>query len=120
MRAGVLSPFGVVVSVNMRDKFQQSLPICGWCLSSVLRQSGGHCRYATETGTHSVELCTNGLVIDMPVVVHVKGRRQHCRGAEAVSLGPAQQTTEIPSLQSIDMVFDVPVCRSSSFLGCGL
>ena len=27
-----LSPFDVVVSVNMRHKFQQSLPICGWCL----------------------------------------------------------------------------------------
>ena len=67
-----LSPFGVFVSVNMRDKFQQSLPICGWYLSSVIRQSGGQCRCATETGTHSVVLCFLGLVIDMPVVVHVK------------------------------------------------
>ena len=38
-------------------------------LSSVHRRSGGSCRYATETGTHSVELCFFGLVIDVPVVV---------------------------------------------------
>ena len=30
------------------------------------------------------------------------------------------QTTVIPQLQSIDKVFDVPVCTSSSFLGCSL
>ena len=60
------------VSATMHDKFQQ-LPInSGWCLSSVHRLSGGYCRYATETGTHSVTLCFSGLVIDMPVVVHVK------------------------------------------------
>ena len=60
------------VSATMHDKFQQ-LPInSGWCLSSVHRQSGGYCRYATERGTHSVTLCFFGLVIDMPVVVHVK------------------------------------------------
>ena len=34
--------------------------------------------------------------------------RQHCRGAEVVSLGPVQQTTEIPQLQYIDKV--VVVC----------
>ena len=39
-------------------------PYSGWCLSSVHRQSGGYCRYATETGTHSVTLCFFGLVID--------------------------------------------------------
>ena len=45
------------VSATMHDKFQQ-LPInSGWCLSSVHRPSGGYCRYATETGTHSVTLC---------------------------------------------------------------
>ena len=45
----------VDVSVTMHDKFQQSLPIYSEkCLSSVHRQSGGHCRYATETGTHSM------------------------------------------------------------------
>ena len=42
-----------------------------WCLSSVYRQSGGSCRYAA-TGTHSVKLCILGLVIDMPIIVHVK------------------------------------------------
>ena len=50
--------------------------------------------------------------IDMPVVVR---RRQPCRGAEAVSLGPVQQTTEIPQLQSIDQVFDVPFAHVQQF-----
>ena len=36
------------------------------------RQSCGYSRYATETGTHSAKLCIFGLVLDMPVVVHVK------------------------------------------------
>ena len=45
------------------------------------------------------------------------GRSHALCCAEAVSLGPAQETTEIPQLQSIDMVFDVPVCRSSKFSG---
>ena len=52
-------------------KFQQ-LPInSGWCLFSSLR---GWCflPLCSETGTHSVKLCFFGLVIDMPVVVHVK------------------------------------------------
>ena len=55
----------------MHDKFQQSSPDSGWCLSSVHRQSGGYCRYATETGARSVKLCILDW-IDMPVVVHVK------------------------------------------------
>ena len=51
----------------------QELPInSGWCLSSVHQQSGGYRRYAAETGTHSVKLRISGVVIDMPVVVHVK------------------------------------------------
>ena len=54
-----LSHYGVDVSENMRDMFQQSLPICGWCLFSVLRQSGGHFRYATETGTHLCADCAH-------------------------------------------------------------
>ena len=33
-------------------------------------------------------------------------------GSEAVSLGPVQQTTEIPQLHSIDKVFDVPLVQS--------
>ena len=75
---------------------------------------------AAETGSHSVKLCIIGLVIDMPVVVHVPGRRQHCRGAEAVSLGPVQQTTEIPQLQSIDEVFAVLPVQVQQILGCRL
>ena len=35
-------------------------------------ESGGSCRYATETGTHSAELCTLDWFIDVPVVVHVE------------------------------------------------
>ena len=62
---------GVDVSATMHDKFQQSSLDSGWCLSSVPRQSGGLCRYATETGTHSVKLRILGW-IDMPVVVHVE------------------------------------------------
>ena len=62
---------GVDVSATMHDKFQQSSLDSGWCLSSVPRQSGGRCRYATETGTHSVKLRILGW-IDMPVVVHVE------------------------------------------------
>ena len=58
-----------------------------------------------------------GLVIDVPVAVHVEVVDNTVVGAEAVSLDPAQETTEIPQLQSIDMVFDVPVCRSSKFSG---
>ena len=45
------------VSATMHDKFQQFSPNSGWSLSSVHRQSGGYCRRATETGTHSVKLC---------------------------------------------------------------
>ena len=52
---------------------------CGWCLSSILRQSGGSCRYSTETG-----------------------RRHPCHGAVADSLGPI--AIEIPQLQFIDHV----------------
>ena len=46
---------------------------------------------------------------DYCVVCIWQGRRHHCRGAEAVSFGPVQQTTEIHQLQSIDKVFYVPV-----------
>ena len=41
----------------------------GECFT-VPRQFGGYCRYATETGTHSLKLCIMDW-IDMPVVVHV-------------------------------------------------
>ena len=47
----------------------------------------------------------------MPVVVHVKVVDTPCHGAEAVSLGSVQQTTEIPQLQYIDQVFDVLVAQ---------
>ena len=114
------------VSATTHDKFQQPSPDSGWCLSSVHRQSGGSCRYATETGTHSVKLCIIGLVIDVPVVVQRQvhssrssGRRHPCRGAEAVSVGPVQQTTEIHQLHSIDQVFDVPVAQVQLFPGAG-
>ena len=59
---------------------------CGWCLSSILRQSGGSCRYSTETG-----------------------RRHPCHGAVADSLGPI--AIVIPQLQYIDQVFDVLVAQ---------
>ena len=39
----------------------------------------------------------------------VQGRRLPCHGAEDVSLGPVQQTTEISQLQSIDTVVVVVV-----------
>ena len=39
----------------------------------------------------------------------VQGRRPPCHGAEDVSLGPVQQTTEISQLQSIDTVVVVVV-----------
>ena len=45
----------------------------------------------------------------------VQGRRQPCHGAEDVSLGPVQQTTEIPQLQSIDEVFDVFLVQVQQF-----
>ena len=41
----------VDVSVNMFGKFQQSPIYSGRCLLPLLRQSGGHSGYATETGT---------------------------------------------------------------------
>ena len=53
----------------------------------------GYCRYATETCTHSVKLCFFGCCA-------CQGRSRHCRVAEAVSLRPVQQTTEIHQLQS--------------------
>ena len=59
---------------------------CGWCLSSILRQSGGSCRYSTETG-----------------------RRHPCHGAVAGSLGVL--AIEITQLQLIDQVFDVLVVQ---------
>ena len=44
--------------VTMHKKFQQSAPIdCGCASPSVHRQSVGHSSYATETGTHSAQLC---------------------------------------------------------------
>ena len=58
----------------------------GWCLSSVLRQSGGYCRYEAETG-----------------------RRHPCHGAVADSFGPL--AIVIPQLQYIDGVFDVLVTQ---------
>ena len=41
----------------------------------------------------------------------VQGRRLPCHGAEDVSLGLVQQTTEILQLQYIDQVFDVLVVQ---------
>ena len=38
----------------------------GWCLSSVPRQSGGNCGYATQTGTHSAKLCTLDWLLTCP------------------------------------------------------
>ena len=64
---------------------------------SVHRQSGGHCCYVTETGTHSVKLCK---VVDNPVM------------AQRTFL---QQTTEISQLQSIDTMFDVPAALVQQF-----
>ena len=78
-------------------------------------------RYATETGTHSVKLCIIGLVIDIPVVVvHVQVVDNTVVAQRAVSVGPLQQTTEIPQLQSIDKVFDVPLVHVQQILGCRL
>ena len=54
--------------------------------SSIHRQSGGSCRYSTETG-----------------------RRHPCHGAVADSFGPI--AIEIPQLQYIDQVFDVLVAQ---------
>ena len=64
----------------------------------------------------TVPNCALGLVIDMPVIVHVK-----VVDIPVVTqrLFPTVQfilqTTVIPQLQSIDKVVDVPVCRFSSF-----
>ena len=49
-------------------------------------------------------------VVDIPVVTH--------RLFPTVQF--ILQTLVIPQLQFIDKVFDVPVCRSSSFLRCSL
>ena len=61
-------------------------------------------------------------VVDIAVMLRRQVRiwtgRQPCHGAEAASLAPVQQTTEIPWLQSIDQVFDVPVAQVQQFLGC--
>ena len=106
---------GVAVSATMHDKFQQ-LPInSGWCLSSVHRQSGGYCRYATETGTHSVNCAFLDQLLTCPLCM---SKSLTCHGAEVVSLGPVQQTTEILQLHSIDQVFDVLVAQVQHIFGC--
>ena len=110
VRAGVLPvPLRCVVSVNMRDKFQQSLPICGWCLFSVLQQSGGCCRYATEAGTHSAELCTLDWLLTCPFFVHVKVVDYPVVAQRQFPL--VLYTIEILQLQYIDQVFDVLVAQ---------
>ena len=75
------------VSATMHDKFQQPSPDSRWCLSSVHRQSGGSCRYATETGTHSVKLCILDWLLTCPLLcnarcaVHARHGRRHPFGA---------------------------------------
>ena len=61
---------------------------------SVHRQSGGYCSYLQR---------------QVRTVSTVQGRRLPCHGAEDVSLGPVQQTTEISQLQSNDTVVVVVV-----------
>ena len=46
-----------------------------------------------------------------------QGRRHSFRGAAAVSLGPLEQTTEIPQLQSIEDVFDVSLVQVQQIPG---
>ena len=73
---------------------------------SVHRQSGGHCSYLQR---------------QIRTVHFVQGRRLQCHGAEDVSLGLVQQTTEIPQLQFIDQVLMSSLRRSSRFVGsCGI
>ena len=119
-------PFDVVVSVNIRDKFQQ-LPINGgWCLSSVHRQSGGYCQYATETGTHSAELTLDWLLTypslcmsrswrrgrfpwsspadhcDSPVALSRDVRCPCCAGPALSSKAVCEKTVEIPQMQLVE------------------
>ena len=97
-----LSPFDVVVSVNMRDKFQQSLPICGWCLFSVLRQSGGYCRNATGTGTHIVKLCILDWLLTCPLLCLIWCSTSRCAGPAVSSGAVCEKTVEIPQLQHVE------------------
>ena len=61
-------------------------------------------------------LLTCRLLCNARCAVHGRqGRRHPCRGAEAVSHGAVQQTTEILQLQSIDNVSMSLLCRSSKF-----
>ena len=65
-------------------------------------------------------LLTCPLLCNARCEVHARhGRRHPCRGAEAVSFGPVQQTTEIHQLHSINQVFDVPVAQDQLFTGAG-
>ena len=54
----IVAVVAVDVRVTMLHKFQQAF-LSEWRCSRVPvhRQSFGHCRYATETGTHSAVLC---------------------------------------------------------------
>ena len=106
------------VSATMPDKLQQSSPNSGWCLSSVHRQSCGYCRYATETGTHSVKLCIFGLVIDMPVVVHVKVVDNPVMVQRPFLLVQFSRPLRFPSCSPLIRCSMSLLRRFRSFLGC--
>ena len=81
------------------DIFQQSSPNSGWCLLTVLRQSGGYRRYVTETGTQSVKLY---VVVDTPVMAQMR----------------IPMVLEILQLQYIDKMVDV-CCAGPASSGSG-
>ena len=52
-------------------------------------------------------LCSSSTLMDVAVIMQRRGVRRHlCRGAEANSHGPVQETIEILQLQYIDKVID--------------
>ena len=74
----------------------------------------------SETGTHSVTMCFFGLVIDMPVLVHVKVVVYPVVAQMQIPMVlTVQKNIEIPQLQSIDQVLDVPVAQVQFFTGAG-
>ena len=65
----------------------------------------------------TVPSCALGLVVDMPVTVHVKVVDIPVETQRLFPMSSFLQTVVIPQLQSIDKVIDVPVSRFSSSSG---
>ena len=108
---------GVNVSVNMHDKFQQSLPICCGCafIDRVVDIAG-----MLQRQIRTVSNCALGLVLDMPVIVHVKVVDITVVAQRPFPLVQFSRPLRFPSCSPLVRCSTSRLCRSSRFLGCGL